>query len=70
MKVVIAGAGFMGTSLGMAITRAGGAVRFTDRNKEHAELASARVGRSFEGQGDLFVAAVPTTFVWTNSPGP
>ncbi|MSZ86152.1 MAG: prephenate dehydrogenase/arogenate dehydrogenase family protein [Actinobacteria bacterium] len=63
MKVVIAGAGFMGTSLGMAITRAGGAVRFTDLNREHAELASARVGSSFEGMGDLFVAAVPTTFV-------
>lgn len=53
----------MGTSLGMAITRAGGAVRFTDLNREHAELASARVGSSFEGMGDLFVAAVPTTFV-------
>ena len=63
MKVIIAGAGFMGTSLGMAIRRAGGEVRFIDRNSEHAELASARVGRTFEGVGDLFVAAVPTPSV-------
>ncbi len=60
MKVIIAGAGFMGTSLGMAIARAGGEVRFMDRTSEHAELASARVGKTFEGVGDLFVAAVPT----------
>lgn len=63
MKVIIEGAGYMGTSLGMALTRAGGEVRFIDLNSEHAELASARVGKTFEGPGDLFVAAVPTPAV-------
>jgi prephenate dehydrogenase len=63
MKVLIAGAGFMGTSLGMAVARAGGEVAFLDRNRDHADLATARAGDGFVGRADLFVAAVPTSFV-------
>ncbi len=62
-RVLIIGAGLVGTSVGMALTRSGATVHFEDANPSHATVAAGlskgRIGSLGPDEVDVVVVATP-----------